>query len=297
MYWLRKPFSAPETDTDMYSTGPGSGDGTPVVEPKVNPPSAGPTAEEIANLLSAQIGPSQDRVASAIEQQAAAAAALDRTQRELLAKPISELTPAELKQRYEDEFVADPRGKIDSQIDEKLKLARQQQQAEVNQLRLVANQVMMQQHEEAVDTKFGSGTFGEVFKPLLEARMRQAAEQRPELLGSPEFIDQEVSAIRGMLFDDLTERQKTHIEARQTEENERLAKLVNGIRPNGNLSGGTSGGFENTQEPSEEEKAYWRSQQKGGSAPTDLAKLRAARDDKYGTIHAFMHRKLSKDKA
>lgn len=138
-----------------------------------------------------------------------------------------------------NEFVTDPDGYINRIASETAqRLVAEAVNPVVMQTLDVSAQQLLGAHAVDVDTRFGTGTWAEMFQPQLEQDLGRLREVNPRALADKGTIDALVSRLYGGAnFDRLVERRGKAAEAAAAAEEAGLAKIVSRI-PGGVPGGG-----------------------------------------------------------
>jgi len=128
----------------------------------------------------------------------------------------------------------------------------------LDQFNRLGDSNLRSQYRERLDAEFGKGTFQEKFEPLINLRIQQASRNGNPLAASDtSFMEAEVRAIKGELFDELTERRANHVKAVAEGRETETADLVNRVTTNIGPGGFPTKFFDDrATEPTPEQQAF-----------------------------------------
>ena len=187
-------------------------------------------------------------------------------------------------------FMANPDGVLTAKMTSVIQPMFQQFAGEmapiVQQINAGMSTSLTDQHRVRVDSEFGTGTFDEKFKPLLDRRI-QAESDRGQPLRASEgaWMESELNAIKGHLFNDLAEKRTAHQKAVSEGREKDQASLADDVtnRVTTNLGpGGISNRFFSAEgtEPTPAEQDFLNARNKAvGGEPVTFEQIRTVDAD------------------
>lgn len=175
-----------------------------------------------------------------------------------------------------DTFSNDPRGTLQKEAQSIVDGRLQQLSPLLEQQLTAMSSTLVESQQAAIDREFGPDTWNEHFAPVMELRMKEARKSNPTALIDPNWVKNEVLALKGHKMDTLVElrsNQLKGVEDAKTKEREEMMANFNAT----GLTGGVNIPPPNTnREATEAEKAYAASRASAGLS-TDIEAIRKSK--------------------
>ena len=131
-----------------------------------------------------------------------------------------------------NDLVADPSGFVGRVAQDAVTKAVQEAVNPILQRTLgVASQQLLNQHATDIDSRFGAGTWNEVFKPQIETDLERIRAANPAAAADPAVMDAIVGRLYGPNFDKLSDRQVAHQQGLAKQEEAGLQKIISKLPP------------------------------------------------------------------
>jgi len=192
-------------------------------------------------------------------------------------------------------LMADPKGFIASQvgslIDQRLQSFTDNLVPIVEQVNTGMSSTLVSQHRSAIDAKYGTGTFDEQYKPLLDQRLaRESKSGNPLRASDGAWMESEMKAITGHLIDDLIVRREQHTKAVAEGCEKETSDLVSRVTTNLGPGGlGSSFFTAESKDPTPEQQQFLDARERAlGSRAKGLPSFEEMRDvSKYKNVDEY----------
>jgi hypothetical protein len=92
-----------------------------------------------------------------------------------------------------------------------------------------AGQQLLERHAVQIDSKFGGGTWDEVFRPQLEQDIRTLRQANPRAVADSATVQALVDRVYGPNYDRLSEKASKHTETMRAQEQAGIKKIVSAL--------------------------------------------------------------------
>lgn len=250
-------------DDPLIPQPPAAG-GNPAAQPEAAP---GIDAETLQNLVSQALEPHVAQHRAELETMREQNESLQREITQMRSQPATPPLYAEpetptTSDESLSQFMADPNGfiaqAVSKAMDPKFQEFAGQMAPIVGKFNELGQQTLTQYHRNDIDHEFGAGTFDETFQPLLTRRLKQESEMGQPLRASDkDWMDSEMKAIKGHLFNDLSERRTAHQKSVADGAEQQTADLVSRVTTNLGPGGFGNNFFANEgDEPTSDQQAF-----------------------------------------